>query len=81
MNPLGPECQEELDLLMKAARALPPTTEQQKREQRFDFAYGNLACTTNHKPSLRAFAQLAMKQGWTFFEFCDWAKGKEWFER
>lgn len=68
-----------LDELMEHARSLPPMTERQKREQRLDFAYGNLACTTNHKPSLKAFIALAKQEGWTEAEFYAWAKDREWW--
>lgn len=37
--------------LLEKARNLPPMTEAQKEEQRRSFAYGNLACSTNHRVS------------------------------
>jgi hypothetical protein len=62
-------------------RKLPPPTEREKQIQRFSYAYGNLACSTNHKPTLAAFAAMAKSEGWTPEEFTDWAKDLEWWER
>lgn len=53
-------------------------TPKQRKLQDLDFAYGNLACTNNHKPSRRPFAKLFMKRGFTFAEFAEWAADKEW---
>lgn len=39
----------EIDDLLERARALPPMTDEQRREQRINFAWGNLACSTNHR--------------------------------
>jgi hypothetical protein len=36
--------------LMNDAEKLPPMTEDERNAQRLDFAYGNLACSANHKP-------------------------------
>lgn len=62
----------------RKARALPPMTEKERLMQALDFAYGNLACSTNHKPSRRAFALLARDHGMALTDFWAWADGKEW---
>jgi hypothetical protein len=67
-----------LEDLLKKVKALPPMTKRQREEQSFDFAYGNLACTTNHKPVRQAFALLAKSRGWTAPQFTEWAEDKEW---
>ena len=64
--------------LLEKARKLPPMTPDQKFEQELCFAYGQLVCTTNHKPSRVAFAKLAQEYGWSFQKFAAWADGKEW---
>lgn len=46
--------------------------------QALDFAYGNLAASTNHKPSRSAFAKLAAKRGWSLEEFETWATAYKW---
>ncbi len=53
-------------------------TPEQLEEQRFDFAYGNLAASTNHKPSRAAFESLAAERGWSIQRFSKWAEGREW---
>lgn len=45
-----------------------------------DWAYGNLACSTNHKPSRPAFKKVAMGAGISEEEFEEWAKDKKWRE-
>ena len=65
--------------LIERARKLPPMTARQREEQNFSFSYGNLACTTNHKPRREAFATLARTHGWTLEEFEAWAKNREWW--
>jgi hypothetical protein len=70
-----------LEDLIKRAKGLPPMTERQREVQRFDFAYGNLACTTNHKPTRQAFALLAKSRGWTAPQFTEWAEDKAWWQR
>lgn len=68
-----------LDELLEAARKRPPMTADERNEQALSFAYGNLACTTNHKPSRRAFRHIAIeKYGWSDERFEKWAEGKEW---
>ena len=73
------ELEETLEDLLEKVRALPPMTVRQREEQSFGFAYGNLACTTNHKPTRSAFRALAAQRGWTEAEFEAWAKDKEWW--
>lgn len=54
-------------------------TEREREEQRLDFAYGSLACSTNHKPSRKAFRVVALEErGWTEEEFERWASEREW---
>lgn len=66
-----------LDELLAQAKNLKMTDEQ-KIEQRLDFAYGNLAASTNHKPMRNTFRQLALKLGMTLADFDEWAAGLEW---
>ena len=68
----------ELEELIVKVRALPPMTRKQQRLQSLDFAYGNLACSTNHKPSFRAFAKIFKAEGFSKEEFLDWAWDQEW---
>ena len=67
--------------LWSAAKKLHPPTEREKQISRFSYAYGNLACSTNHKPTLAAFAAMAKSEGWSAEEFKDWAKDLEWWVR
>jgi hypothetical protein len=55
-----------------------PVTPDQMLEQSIDFAYGNLAASTNHRLMREAFRQLALEKGWTEERFNQWADGKEW---
>jgi hypothetical protein len=48
------------------------------RLQALDFAYGNLACSTNHKPDRDAFHDLWLKEGFTEAAWLEWAKDKVW---
>ena len=50
--------------LLALIRGAPSPTPEQLEEQRFDFAYGNLAASTNHKPSRAAFESMAKDRGW-----------------
>lgn len=68
-----------LRLLLARVRELPPMTPDERVEQGFSFAYGNLACTTNHKPNRAAFRTLALEEGWTEERFNTWASDKEWW--
>lgn len=51
--------------------------------QAIDFAYGNLACSTNHKPRYKAFKAGAwptcQRNGITEEEYTAWAKTKKWY--
>jgi hypothetical protein len=49
-----------------------------REAQAMDFAYGNLAASTNHMPTREAFAALAAKRGWSPEAFEVWAAGREW---
>lgn len=64
--------------LKELARLAPEPTAEQREFQRFDFAYGNLACSTNHKPSREAFRNLALERGWSKDQFEKWAEEREW---
>lgn len=66
--------------LRDEVRALPPMTRRQAEEQRLDFTYGNLACSTNHKPRREVFKEIALGRGWTEEQFDKWADGREWWE-
>jgi len=52
-----------------------------REEQALDFAYGNLAASTNHKPARSAFAELAAKRGWSPEQFAAWADARRWWTR
>ena len=67
-----------LDELLRLARMLPPMTPAERDEQRLDWAYGNLACSRNHRPSRLAFYDLAKWVGWSKERFDEWAADKEW---
>jgi hypothetical protein len=68
-----------LEELIEEAKRLPPMTPRQRQEQSLNFTYGNLASSTNHKPSLVAFQRAAVIGfGWTEIEFAAWSRGKEW---
>ena len=51
----------------------------ESREQALDFAYGNLAATSNHKPSRITFKVVALERGMTEAEFDAWADKREWW--
>jgi hypothetical protein len=70
-----------LEVLLAKVRMLPPMTPRQREEQALDWTYGNLACSTNHRPVRAAFETIAMQRGWTAEQFEQWAAGKEWWER
>ena len=58
--------------------ALPPMTEAERRAQAIDFAYGNLACTTRHKPDRETFRALALSKGFDEAWFEAWAAARTW---
>lgn len=66
-----------LNAMVDNARQIKMTPDQQL-EQSLDFAYGNLACTTNHRPSKEAFKTLAMERGMSETWFEVWASKREW---
>jgi hypothetical protein len=53
-------------------------TQAQEREQRLDFAYGNLAASSNHKPRRGAFRSLALTMGMSEEAFDAWASQRSW---
>jgi hypothetical protein len=67
-----------LDELIEEVGNLPGMTEEERAHQRLDFAYGNLAASTNHKPTRRAFLDLANEMGIDEVTFDRWAHGKKW---
>lgn len=57
--------------------SLPPPSEFDRQKQALDFAYGNLAASTNHRPSREAFKKLAKERyGWTDEQFDEFAAGR-----
>lgn len=64
--------------LLALIRNAPSPTPEQLEKQRFDFAYGNLAASTNHKPSRAAFESMAKDRGWTVEQFNKWAEERKW---
>lgn len=75
---MSDESVDRYEALRKLIMSAPPMTPEQQEEQRLDFAYGNLACSTNHKPSRAAFWKVAHERGWTQERFDSWAHGREW---
>lgn len=69
---------ETYEALKAIVNDLPPMSERSRRHQALDWAYGNLACSTNHKPQLDAFRKVALGNGWASEEFEEWAKTREW---
>lgn len=57
---------------------LPPLTERERQIQRLSFTYGNLACTTNHKPSKSAFRRAALDTGVPEDVYDEWAARVAW---
>jgi len=72
---------DEFEAVLEKVRALPPMTPRQREEQALGWAYGNLACSTNHKPVRAAFEATALDRGWTTEQFERWAADKEWWVR
>lgn len=66
-----------LNAMVENARKIKMTPDQQLY-QSLDFAYGNLACSSNHKPNREAFKTLAMERGMSASEFESWADKREW---
>lgn len=65
------------ELLAQAMQYEP--TPREREEQVFSLAYGNLAMTTNHRPSRAGFAKMAEERGWTKEEFDVWAATRQWW--
>lgn len=54
-------------------------TQREQDLQALDIAYGNLGCSTNHKPSRKAFVKLAQTMfGFTAEEAEEWALKRKW---
>jgi len=68
-----------LDELIAEVRTLPDMTPSERAIQRLDFVYGNLACSTNHKPTLEAFLTLASSMSIEVGAFNKWADAKKWW--
>jgi hypothetical protein len=69
----------ELEVLLERVRALPPMTPAEVQEQRLSWAYGQLACSTNHKPTLEGLRAIAVKMGWDRKRFAGWAIQRKWW--
>jgi hypothetical protein len=69
----------EYQALLAKVKALPPMTPDERVAQALSFAYGNLACSTNHKPERRAFRAIALERGWTEERFNEWAAQHHWW--
>jgi hypothetical protein len=68
---------ERLAVLLELVRKLPPPTEFERQEQALAFAYGNLAASTNHKPTREGFRKLARERyGWTDEQFDAFANAR-----
>jgi hypothetical protein len=68
------------DTLRGLLRRLRPTTPRERQEQALSIVYGNLALSSNHRPTREAFRALALGRfRWTDSEFDAWAKDREWF--
>jgi hypothetical protein len=53
--------------------------ERERQEQAMSFNYGNLSLSTNHKPSRKAFVELAQSHyGWSVEDAEAWAATKTW---
>jgi hypothetical protein len=59
-------------------------TREERDLQALSFAYGNLACTTNHRPLRSAFRAICVgpntRMKWTQEQFDAWANAREWRE-
>jgi hypothetical protein len=66
------------DELVARVRRFRDMTPREREEQAIDFAYGNLAASTHHRPTRRTFEILTQRRGWTAEQFEAWAKDKEW---
>ena len=56
---------EELSQLMAMVHALPPMTLEERIRQKISFVYGNLAASTNHRPTSRAaVASAVWEKAW-----------------
>lgn len=71
--------EDEYARLKALTQKLPPMTTTQREEQALDFAYGQLAASTRHKPSKEAFKVLALERGWTDERFKAWADQRAWW--
>lgn len=75
---LVPVTDSELAELLALTKDIP-VTEDDRKLQRLDFAYGNLAASTRHRPQRAAFASVADEMGISGDVFEAWAKGKSFF--
>ena len=71
--------QDEYARLKAIVAELPPMTSRERAEQRLDFAYGQLAASTRHKPQREAFKTIALEDGWTAEQFKAWADQHAWW--
>lgn len=73
---------EKLDALLVELRKMVPVpyaNTEERALQALDFAYGNLAASTNHKPEYDAFKKIALERGLTLDVFERWAKQRKWW--
>jgi hypothetical protein len=66
---------------LKRRALLLPMTDEQQAIQRLDFVYGNLACSSRHRPLREAFELLAEELRIPWGTFVSWADTKEWWKR
>ena len=72
-----------IELAREQCGKLSPEEQQRERRLRaLDFTYGNLACSTNHKPHRSHFRKLFVDEMKWFAgdEFDAWAASREWKE-
>lgn len=73
-----------LEEILRAATKLweelpPKERERSRRSQLLSFSYGQLTCSTNHKPQRAAFQKVALSRGFTEAEFDAWADVRHWW--
>lgn len=55
-----------------------PVSDRTRQMQRLSFAHGNLACSTNHKPSRKAFRAAALSTGTPEDVYDEWEATVTW---
>lgn len=69
-----------LAALIEQVRKLPKMTGEEHLLQAISFSYGNLAMTTNHKPTRAAFRKVWVDIGLAESKFDAWADQHQWWE-